>query len=106
MVDLFTDMVKQKRIDVPAVNHKIGGAYCAGVVPGVGPFQLLNFDGTKEDVPTWHTNSGHGCHGILAYSKGFLQYDPSLTLAETASIFGEMIVFRDLLDLATTQEKN
>jgi oligoendopeptidase F len=47
MADLFMGMVNEKRIDVPAVDHKKGGAYCAGVVPDVGPFQLLNFDGTK-----------------------------------------------------------
>lgn len=67
----------------------------------MGPFQLLNFDGTKRDVATLAHESGHGCHDILAYDQGYLQYHPPLTLAETASIFGEMIVFRDLLDLAS-----
>ena len=60
----------------------------------------MNFDGTKQDVATLAHESGHGCHDILAYKQGYLQYHPPLTLAETASIFGEMIVFRDLLDLA------
>lgn len=106
MADLFMNMVNEKRIDVPAVNGKKGGAYCAGVVPGVGPYQLLNFEGTKRDVATLAHESGHGCHDILAYSQGYLQYHPPLTLAETASIFGEMIVFRDLLEMAKTpQEK-
>lgn len=91
MADLFMGMVNEKRIDVPAVDHKKGGAYCAGVVPGIGPFQLLNFDGTKRDVATLAHESGHGCHDILAYKQGYLQYHPPLTLAETASIFGEMI---------------
>jgi oligoendopeptidase F len=71
----------------------------------VGPFQLLNFDGTKQDVATLAHESGHGCHDILAYKQGYLQYHPPLTLAETASIFGEMIVFRDLLDIAETPEE-
>jgi len=105
MADLFMGMVNEKRIDVPAVDHKKGGAYCAGVVPGIGPFQLLNFDGTKNDVSTLAHESGHGCHDILAYKQGYLQYHPPLTLAETASIFGEMIVFRDLLDLAKNPEE-
>ena len=52
MSEMFMSMVNEKRIDVPATNGKKGGAYCAGVVPGVGPFQLLNFDGTKQDVAT------------------------------------------------------
>lgn len=100
MSEMFVNMVNEKRIDVPAATGKKGGAYCHGVVPGIGPFQLLNFDGTKQDVATLAHESGHGCHDILAYSQGYLQYHPPLTLAETASIFGEMIVFRDLLDLA------
>jgi|EP00670_Eutreptiella_braarudii_P013817 pepF/M3 family oligoendopeptidase len=105
MADLFKSMVDEKRIDVPATNGKKGGAYCAGAVPGVGPFQLLNFDGTKQDVATLAHESGHGCHDILAYSQGYLQYHPPLTLAETASIFGEMIVFRDLLSQSSSKEE-
>lgn len=105
MADMFMSMVNEKRIDVPATNGKKGGAYCAGVVPGVGPFQLLNFDGTKQDVATLAHESGHGCHDILAYKQGYLQYHPPLTLAETASIFGEMIVFRDLLAQSCSKEE-
>ncbi|CAJ1935312.1 unnamed protein product [Cylindrotheca closterium] len=105
MADLFMGMVNEKRIDVPAVDHKKGGAYCAGVVPGIGPFQLLNFDGSKNDVSTLAHESGHGCHDILAYKQGYLQYHPPLTLAETASIFGEMIVFRDLLALTKSPQE-
>jgi len=100
MADMFVEMVKEERIDVPAADGKKGGAYCSGVVPGIGPFQLLNFDGTQHDVSTLAHESGHACHDILAYKQGYLQYHPPLTLAETASIFGEMIVFRDLLALA------
>ncbi|KAL3801955.1 hypothetical protein HJC23_010299, partial [Cyclotella cryptica] len=105
MSEMFMKMVNEKRIDVPATNGKKGGAYCAGVVPGVGPFQLLNFDGTKQDVATLAHESGHGCHDILAYKQGYLQYHPPLTLAETASIFGEMIVFRDLIAESSTKEE-
>lgn len=70
MRDMFMSMVDEKRIDVPAANGKKGGAYCAGVIPGVGPYQLLNFDGTKQDVATLAHESGHGCHDILAYEQG------------------------------------
>ena len=48
--------------------------------------------------------SGHGCHFMLSYQQGILQFHPPLTLAETASIFGEMIVFRDLLAKAPSDE--
>lgn len=102
MSELFMSMVNEKRIDVPASNGKKGGAYCAGVTPEVGPFQLLNFDGTKQDVATLAHESGHGCHDILAYQQGYLQYHPPLTLAETASIFGEMSKFLSPLCISIT----
>ncbi|KAL3935422.1 MAG: hypothetical protein SGARI_002983, partial [Bacillariaceae sp.] len=105
MADMFLKFVEEKRIDVPAVDGKQGGAYCSGAVPGIGPFQLLNYDGTKRDVATTAHESGHAVHDVLAYSKGYLQYHPPLTLAETASIFGEMIVFRDLLNMAKGPEE-
>jgi oligoendopeptidase F len=103
MADLFTEMVDQKRIDVPAQNGKRGGAYCSSSY-GNGPFQLLNFTGTQRDVATLAHESGHGCHFMLSYKQGILQFHPPLTLAETASIFGEMIVFRDLLAKSPSDE--
>jgi len=98
MAELFMQMVKEERLDAPVVAGKRSGAYCHGVVPGIGPFQFHNFMGSKRDVATLAHESGHGCHDILAYHQGMLQYHPPLILAETASIFGEMIVFRDLLE--------
>ena len=103
MAKHFTDMVENKRIDVPAVDGKRGGAYCSSSY-GCGPFQLLNFTGTQRDVATLAHESGHGVHFILSYKQGILQYHPPLTLAETASIFGEMIVFRDLLERAPSDQ--
>ena len=103
MADLFMEMVNDKRIDVPAQNGKRGGAYCSSSY-GNGPFQLLNFTGTQRDVATLAHESGHGAHFMLSYKQGILQFHPPLTLAETASIFGEMIVFRDLLAKAPSDE--
>jgi oligoendopeptidase F len=103
MAGLFTTMVDEKRIDVPAQNGKRGGAYCSSSY-GTGPFQLLNFTGTQRDVATLAHESGHGAHFMLSYEQGILQFHPPLTLAETASIFGEMIVFRDLLAKAPSDE--
>lgn len=105
MADMFLSMVNEQRIDAPAVNGKRGGAYCEAVVPGVGPFQLLNFDGTQQAVAALAHESGHGCHDMLAAQHGYLQCDPPLTIAETASMFGEMIVFQDLLELAKSPEE-
>jgi len=103
MAGLFQEMVDEKRIDVPAQNGKRGGAYCSSSY-GHGPFQLLNFTGTQRDVATLAHESGHGAHFMLSYKQGILQFHPPLTLAETASIFGEMIVFRDLLAKAPSDE--
>ncbi|CAB9523133.1 Oligoendopeptidase F [Seminavis robusta] len=103
MAEMFMGFVNEKRIDVPASNGKKGGAYCSAAVPGIGPFQLLNYGGTKRDVATTAHESGHAVHDVMAYPKGYLQFHPPLTLAETASIFGEMIVFRDLLEMAKSK---
>jgi oligoendopeptidase F len=97
MKDMFQRLVKEQRIDVFARNGKKGGAYCTGVVPEVGPFILLNCTGTEQDIMTLAHESGHACHNMLAYQHGYLQFQPPLMLAETASIFGETIVFRDML---------
>ena len=75
MADLFTQMVDEKRIDVPAQNGKRGGAYCSSAY-GCGPFQLLNFTGTQRDVATLAHESGHGAHFMLSYKQGILQFHP------------------------------
>eukprot|EP00922_Rhytidocystis_sp_ex-Travisia-forbesii_P036215 GHVS01053724.1.p1 GENE.GHVS01053724.1~~GHVS01053724.1.p1 ORF type:complete len:722 (-),score=150.05 GHVS01053724.1:197-2101(-) len=105
MAAMFTRMVEEERVDMPAADGKRSGAFCHGVVPGVGPFQMNNYMGSKRDIATLAHESGHGCHDILAYKQGYLQYHPPLTIAETASIFGEMIVFRDLLEKAASDEE-
>lgn len=103
MADMFRQFVDEARIDVPATGSKKNGAYCMPSYP-LGPFELLNFSGTKRDVATLAHESGHACHFKLAFQAGPLQYMPPLTVAETASIFGEMVTFRDLLDNAPTKE--
>jgi len=57
MAQMFRDMVNEKRIDVPVQDGKRGGAYCSGVTPGIGPYQLLNFDGTKHVRILFRTNT-------------------------------------------------
>uniref|UniRef100_A0A0G4GU87 Peptidase M3A/M3B catalytic domain-containing protein n=1 Tax=Chromera velia CCMP2878 TaxID=1169474 RepID=A0A0G4GU87_9ALVE len=98
MATLFQNMVAEGRLDAPAADGKRSGAFCSGVIPGVGPFQLHNYQGTKRCIATLAHESGHGCHYILSGKQGALMHHAPLTLAETASIFGEMVVFRDLLD--------
>jgi len=91
-------------IDAPAMPNKRGGAFCAGVSPSLHPYILVNYLGTSRDVSTLGHELGHGIHDILASKYGYLTTQPPLTLAETASIFGEELVFTELLK--RTVDKN
>ena len=84
-------------IDAPPTPGKRGGAFSHGAVPSAHPYILLNFAGRSRDVQTLAHELGHGIHQYLARKQGVLQADTPLTTAETASVFGEMIVFREML---------
>ena len=92
-------------IDVPARPGKASGAFAHPTVPTVHPYLLLNFMGKSRDVMTLAHELGHGCHQILAAQHGCLMSDTPLTLAETASVFGEMLTFRAMLDAETQPER-
>ncbi|OJV46491.1 MAG: hypothetical protein BGO28_02590 [Alphaproteobacteria bacterium 43-37] len=83
-------------IDVPLVDGKYFGAFNYAI-PGHHPFILLNYRGTSHDVRTLAHEVGHGVHGLLSKQAGALQYQPPVTIAETASIFGEILTFKHLL---------
>ena len=85
-------------IDVPTRIGKRGGAFAHPSVPSVHPYLLLNFQGKTRDVMTLAHELGHGIHMYLAKKQGYFMSDTPLTLAETASVFGEQLVFRYLLD--------
>ncbi len=85
-------------IDVPARPGKASGAFAHPAVPSVHPYLLLNFLGKSRDVMTLAHELGHGVHQVLAGGQGHLMSDTPLTLAETASVFGEMLTFRSMLD--------
>lgn len=85
-------------IDAEPRAGKRGGAFSAGTVPSVHPYVLTNFFGTPGDVKTLAHELGHGVHQTLAGKQGALMADTPLTLAETASVFGEMVTFRAMLD--------
>lgn len=87
-------------IDAPARRGKVGGAFANPVVPSVHPFVLLNYQGTPRDVMILAHELGHGVHQCLSRNQGILMCDATSTLAETASIFGEMLTFRSLLERA------
>lgn len=87
-------------IDAPARPGKAPGAFAHPTVPSAHPYLLLNYLGKPRDVMTLAHELGHGVHQLLAAGQGALMADTPLTLAETASVFGEMLTFRALLDAA------
>ncbi|MEB3329398.1 MAG: M3 family oligoendopeptidase [Candidatus Sericytochromatia bacterium] len=85
-------------IDVPPGPGKQGGAFCAGMVPDLHPYVLLNYTDTLQDVLTLAHELGHGIHFLLAgEAQNFLNYYPITPLAETASTFAEIITLNRLL---------
>jgi oligoendopeptidase F len=87
-------------IDAPIRPHKRGGAFCAYTVPSVHPYVMLNFTARRRDVLTMAHELGHGLHASLAQHQGVFQQSTPLTLAETASVFGEQLVFGRMLHSA------
>ena len=88
---------QERHIDAPVRPAKRGGAFCAGAVPAVFPYVLLNYTSRRRDVLTLAHELGHGVHFALAARQGIFHQHTPLTLAETASVFGETIVFGRLL---------
>jgi oligoendopeptidase F len=91
-------------IDAPVRPGKRGGAFCASAVPSVHPYVMLNFTFKRRDVLTLAHELGHGLHFALAAKQGIFQQGTPLTVAETASVFGETIVFNRLLEQARSPE--
>lgn len=85
-------------IDAALRPGKAGGAFSHSTIPAVHPYVLMNFHGKTRDVMTLAHELGHGAHQCLAAKQGALLANTPLTLAETASVFGEMLTFRSLLD--------
>jgi oligoendopeptidase F len=83
-------------IDAPVRPNKRGGAFCSYTVPSVHPYVLLNYTARRRDVLTMAHELGHGLHAALAQPQGVFHQGTPLTLAETASVFGETLVFERL----------
>lgn len=90
----------ERWIDAPVRPHKRGGAFCSYTVPSIHPYVLLNFTARRRDVLTMAHELGHGLHAALAQPQGVFHQSTPLTLAETASVFGEALVFGRLLESA------
>ena len=89
-------------IDAPVRPNKRGGAFCAYTVPSVHPYVMLNFTARRRDVLTLAHELGHGLHAALAQPRGVFHQSTPLTLAETASVFGETLVFERLLEATSS----
>ena len=102
--DLAQRFFDERWIDAPVRPNKRGGAFCAYTTPTVHPFVLLNYTSRRRDVLTLAHELGHGLHAALARARGPLEQHTPLTVSETASVFGETLVFRRLLDAADTPQ--
>ena len=91
----------ERRVDVPPRTGKSGGAFAMGISPQTPPFLLLNYTGTLRDLATIAHEAGHGLHFVLARKQSMLNYHAPLPLAETASVFGEILLTRMLLERET-----
>lgn len=88
----------ERWIDAPAVPGKRPGAFCSYTVPSVHPYVLVNYTSRRRDVLTLAHELGHGLHAWMAREQGIFHQSTPLTLAETASVFGETVVFGRLLE--------
>ena len=97
LAELVGRFFAQPWIDAPARPGKASGAFCHPTVTSAHPYVLLNYQGKTRDVMTLAHELGHGAHQLLAAGQGYFMSDTPLTLAETASVFGEMLTFQALL---------
>ena len=100
MSEIAGRFMDERWIDVPPRPSKRGGAFSASTVPSVHPYVLLNWTDRRRDVTTLAHELGHGIHQFLAAEQGVFHQNTPLTVAETASVFAEELVFGRLLEQA------
>ena len=105
MADLAEPFFEKGWIDAGVKPGKAPGAFAHPTVTNVHPYVMLNYLGKPRDVMTLAHELGHGVHQVLAADQGELLASTPLTLAETASVFGEMLTFRKMLDGAKTDQE-
>ena len=106
MKDIARKFFDDGWIHAPVRQGKRGGAFAHPCIPEVHPYVMVNYTGTLRDVSTVAHELGHGVHQVLAAGKGYFNSDTPLVLAETASVFAELLVFKAQLDLIEkVQEK-
>ena len=105
MASIAQTFFDRRWIDAPVRPGKAAGAFAHPTVPSAHPYVLLNYMGKARDVMTLAHELGHGVHQVLAAAQGPLMASTPLTLAETASVFGEMLTFQALLKQTTEPKK-
>src|SRR5690606_12195466 len=105
MANIANRFFERDWIDAPVRPGKSPGSFAHPTVPSFHPYVLLNYQGRPRDVMTLAHELGHGVHQVLAGPQGALMASTPLTLAETASVFGEMLTFRSLLDRTTEKRE-
>lgn len=104
LADLCTEFFDGRWIDVPVRPGKRPGAFCSYTVPSHHPYVFLNYTSRRRDVLTLAHELGHGVHAALARPQGPFHQSTPLTLAETASVFGETVIFGRLLGMTDSAE--
>jgi oligoendopeptidase F len=99
MAEIGSRFFDKQYIHAPVIQGKRGGAFAHPCVPEVHPYVMVNYTGSLRDVSTVAHELGHGIHQVLAAEKGYFYSDTPLVLAETASVFAELLVFRSQLEL-------
>jgi len=105
MATIAKQFFDKRWIDAPPGAGKDSGAFSHSTVPSVHPYVMMNFHGKARDVMTLAHELGHGVHQVLSAGQGTLMSDTPLTLAETASVFGEMLTFRAMLNAETNPKR-
>ena len=106
MEETARDFFDKGWIHAPIMQGKTGGAFAHPTVPEVHPYVLVNYSGNLRDVETVAHELGHGVHQVMAGALGYFNSHTPLILAETASVFGEMLVFKDVIKgLSSPQER-
>jgi oligoendopeptidase F len=105
MADIAERFFADRWIDAPVRPGKAPGAFSHPTTPSAHPYVLMNYQGKPRDVMTLAHELGHGVHQVLAARNGALMAPTPLTLAETASVFGEMLTFRRLLSQTKSEKQ-
>lgn len=95
---IISDFFEGNWIDAAVTPNKTPGAYCMTTVPGVHPYVMMNYTGERRSALVLAHELGHGLHGYLSQDLGLFNTDTPLTLSETASVFGEALTFKRLLE--------